>query len=408
MIAATEKSIQIIEEGHITSPKGFTAGGVHCGLRRTKLDFGWIHSAIPAAAAGVYTLNSFQAAPLKVTKNSLEKSKKLQTVVVNSANANACTGEQGYIDALEMQKLASEKMGVQTDHVAVSSTGLIGVPLPMDRIRSGINLLGNEASTSPEHFEKAILTTDTVTKHFAVQVEIQGKMITIGGAAKGSGMIQPNMATMLSFITTDAQVEQESLQNALKAATDNSFNMISVDGDCSTNDMVLVLANGMQGNEPLHESHPEWKVFFEAFQTVCQGLAKLIAKDGEGASKLIEVNVIGASTEIAARQVAKAVISSNLVKTAIYGADPNWGRIVCAVGYSEQPIDVEKIGVSLGEIEVVKNGLPLDFNEEEGKGYLDNETVKLIVDLNNGNYEATAWGCDLTYDYIKINASYRT
>ncbi|OZU87846.1 bifunctional ornithine acetyltransferase/N-acetylglutamate synthase [Virgibacillus indicus] len=408
MITATEKSIQIIEEGHITSPKGFTAGGVHCGLRKTKLDFGWLHSEIPAAAAGVYTLNSFQAAPLKVTKNSLEKSKKLQTIVVNSANANACTGKQGYSDALEMQKLTAEQMGVETDHVAVSSTGLIGVPLPMDKIRSGIGMLGKEADTSPENFEKAILTTDTVTKHLAAQVEIDGKMITIGGAAKGSGMIHPNMATMLSFITTDAAVEQKSLQSALKSATDNTFNMITVDGDCSTNDMVLVMANGMQKNKPLNESHPEWDKFFEAFQFVCQGLAKLIAKDGEGATKLIEVNVTGAPSEIAARQVAKAIISSNLVKTAIYGADPNWGRIVCAVGYSEQPIDADKVGISLGDIAVVKDGLPLDFDEGEGKLYLQNENVKLIVNLNIGEYEATAWGCDLTYDYVKINASYRT
>ncbi|MFC4024591.1 bifunctional ornithine acetyltransferase/N-acetylglutamate synthase [Oceanobacillus longus] len=406
MAIMTESTIQVLKDGHVTSPKGFTAGGIHCGLRKEKLDFGWIHSENPAAAAGVYTLNTFQAAPLKVTKNSIEQEKHIQTIIVNSANANSCTGEQGYSDALTMQQWAAEKMDVSTDHVAVASTGLIGVPLPMDKIKKGIDLMGSETST--EDFEHAILTTDTVTKHTAIQLEIDNKTITIGGAAKGSGMIHPNMATMLSFITTDAAVDPDSLQHALREVTNKSFNMITVDGDSSTNDMVLVLANGQQNNNLLNESHPEWATFIQALQLISEELAKMIARDGEGATKLIEVNVKGAPTEESAGQVAKAVISSNLVKTAVYGSDPNWGRIVCAVGYSEQPLDPEKIGVSLGDIEVVKDGLPLEFDEGEGKSYLENKTVKLGIDLQNGSCEATAWGCDLTYDYVKINASYRT
>ncbi|MEC5423774.1 bifunctional glutamate N-acetyltransferase/amino-acid acetyltransferase ArgJ [Virgibacillus sp. C22-A2] len=408
MVATKEENIQIIKNGHVTSPQGFSAGGLHCAIRKTRLDFGWIHSDNPATAAAVYTLNAFQAAPLKITKDSIEKEKLIQTVVVNSGVANSCTGEQGNLDALEMQKLTAEKMGVDTNHVAVSSTGVIGVPLPMEKIRTAIHSMNDKDNVSAENFEEAILTTDTMTKHIAVQIEIDGKTITIGGAAKGSGMIHPNMATMLSFITTDAAVEQKSLQQALGDITNKSFNMITVDGDCSTNDMVLVMANGKQNNTQLSETHPQWPLFLQAFQLVSEELAKQIAKDGEGATKLIEVNVKGAPSDEAARQVAKAVISSNLVKTAVYGADPNWGRIVCAVGYSEQPIDPDKVCVAIGDIHVVKDGLPLEFVEAEAKQHLENETVVLNVDLQNGLHEATAWGCDLTYDYIKINASYRT
>ena len=353
MPVMTDNKIHILKKGHVTSPKGFTAGGIHCGLRKTKLDFGWIHSETPAAAAGVYTLNTFQAAPVKVTKESIEKDNLLQTIVVNSANANSCTGEQGYLDALTMQKMTADKIGVDQSHVAVVSTGVIGVPLPMEKILYGINSIDNQKASAVD-FEHAILTTDTATKHIAVQLEIDNQTITIGGAAKGSGMIHPNMATMLSFITTDAKVEAKSLQLALRDVTDKSFNMITVDGDCSTNDMVLVMANGQQNNALLNESHSDWHLFKEALQFVSQELAKMIARDGEGATKLIEVHVKGAPTEIVAAQVAKAVISSNLVKTAIYGADPNWGRIICAIGYSKQPLDPESVCISLGDIEVVK------------------------------------------------------
>ncbi|UJL47507.1 bifunctional glutamate N-acetyltransferase/amino-acid acetyltransferase ArgJ [Virgibacillus sp. NKC19-16] len=408
MVAVTEKGIHIVNNGHVTSPQGFSAGGMHAGFRKTKLDFGWIHSDTPATAAGVYTLNAFQAAPLKVTKESIEKENLIQTVVVNSGVANSCTGKQGIQDALETQALAAEKMGVAVDHVAVSSTGLIGVPLPMEKIHTGIEAMDDSNHASPDNFENAILTTDTVTKHIAVEVEIDGKTITIGGAAKGSGMIDPNMATMLSFITTDAAVDHDSLQKALSDTTNKSFNMITIDGDSSTNDTVLVLANGQQNNKVLNESHPQWASFLQAFQYVCEGLAKQIARDGEGATKLIEVNVGSAPSDNVASQVAKAVISSNLVKAAVYGTDPNWGRIVTAVGYSEQPIDPDKVSVSLGDIAVVKEGLPVYFDETYAKQYLENETVELNVDLGNGSHVSTAWGCDLTYDYVKINASYRT
>ncbi|RLL44949.1 bifunctional ornithine acetyltransferase/N-acetylglutamate synthase [Oceanobacillus piezotolerans] len=408
MITTKKEKVKIKSDGHVTSPKGYKAGGVHCGIRKKRLDFGWIHSEVPATAAGVYTLNTFQAAPLKVTKESLEKEMKIQSVIVNSGNANSCTGEQGLKDALEMQKLAAEKFAVQKDYVAVASTGIIGVPLEMEKIKKGIAAINDGLNEDPVNFEEAILTTDTVTKQVAVELEIDGKLITIGGAAKGSGMIHPNMATMLAFITTDAAVEAESLQSALRQTTNQSFNMITVDGDSSTNDMVLLMANGKQDNIPLHEAHPEWNVFLEGLQIVSEHLAKQIARDGEGATKLLEVTVKGAPTDIAARQVAKAVISSNLVKTAVYGADPNWGRIVCAVGYSEQPIDPDKVSVAIGDIAVVKNGLALPFNEDDAKQYMQNEYVQLTVELNNGLHEATAWGCDLTYDYVRINASYRT
>lgn len=402
------KTFNVLKNGNVTTPKGFEAGGVHVGIRRKKLDFGWIHSEVPATAAGVYTLNAFQAAPLKVTKDSLAKSGKIQTIVVNSGNANAVTGVQGYQNALETQALAAEKRGVAKDLVAVASTGLIGVQLSMEKIHKGIQAMDLEENQGAERFEQAILTTDTVTKHAAVQLEIDGKTVTIAGAAKGSGMIAPNMATMLSFITTDAKVEQKSLEKALRQVTDQSFNMITVDGDCSTNDMVLVLANGMQENETLDENQPDWFVFVNGLQYVCQELAKQIARDGEGATKLIEVQVKGAASDKAAGEIAKAIISSNLVKAAVYGSDPNWGRIICAVGYSGEPLDVDKVTISLGDIKVVEKGMPLEFDEEAGTIYLEQDTVTIHVDLNSGEGEATAWGCDLTYEYVKINASYRT
>lgn len=402
-----DKQINILTDGHVTSPKGFTAGGLWCGLRRKKLDLGWIYSEYPATTAGVYTLNTFQAAPVIVTKDVVNKNHLIQAVIVNSANANACTGKQGYLDAKEMQKLTAQQMDIAEELVAVSSTGVIGVPLPMEKICSGIQSINLEEA-KVENFEQAILTTDTVTKHVAVELEIDGKTITIGGAAKGSGMIHPNMATMLGFITTDAVVAPDSLQHALREVTNQSFNMITVDGDSSTNDMVLVLANGAQENNILNENHPQWNVFLHALEIISKELSKKIARDGEGATKLIEVNVTGAPSKIAANQVAKAVISSNLVKSAIYGADPNWGRIVCAVGYSEQPVNPDNVSVSLGDIKVVENGLPADFSEEEGTKYLQQDTVNIFIDLKDGEHEATAWGCDLTYDYVKINASYRT
>ncbi|MFD2630224.1 bifunctional glutamate N-acetyltransferase/amino-acid acetyltransferase ArgJ [Oceanobacillus kapialis] len=408
MVTVQTEAIELLKEGHVTTPKGFTAGGIHCGIRKKRRDFGWIYSETPAVAAGVYTMNAFQAAPLKVTKRAIAESNQLQAIIVNAGVANACTGQQGDIDAEEMQQNAASILNIPASYVGVASTGVIGTPLPMDKINTAIQEISITNESAPHHFADAILTTDTVTKQVAVQIEIDGKTITIGGAAKGSGMIHPNMATMLGFITTDAAVEADSLQLALKQTTDKTFNMITVDGDCSTNDMVIVMANGMQENKVLNVSHPQWRLFVDALNMVSEELAKMIARDGEGATKLIEVNVKGAPSQETASQVAKAVISSNLVKTAIYGADPNWGRIVCAVGYSEQPIDPNKVCVAIGEISVVKDGVPVAFNELDGKHYLQQKDITIQVNLQDGPYNATAWGCDLTYDYVKINASYRT
>lgn len=400
-------SYKILNDGDLTSPKGYKASGVHCGLKRKKLDFGWIFSDVPAVAAGVYTTNLFQAPPLKVTQESLAVEQKLQGIVINSGNANACTGELGMANAYDMRKTFSEKMNIADHFVGVVSTGVIGQQLPMDKIYQGIEQVSKDVSNA-EAFQTAILTTDTRTKHVAVTIKIDGKDVTIGGAAKGSGMIHPNMATMLGFVTTDANIEQADLYQALKGTTNQTFNMITVDGDTSTNDMVLVLANGLAENEKLTTNHSEWEVFLEAFNYVCETLAKKIARDGEGATKLIEVQVTGAKDEAMAKVVSKSIVGSNLVKTAVFGSDPNWGRIICSIGYSGEPINVNEVTVSLGEIPVVKKGLPCTFSEEEAFDYLNQETIHIYVDLGEGEAHATAWGCDLTYDYVQINASYRT
>lgn len=404
----TSNEILILEDESVTLPKGFKAGGMHCGLKKRKLDLGYIVSETPAVTAGVYTTNIFQAAPLLVTQESIAKEKKTQAILVNSGNANACTGEQGLKDAFEMQKEFASELGIQDHLVAVTSTGVIGELLPMDRIKSGIKQLLKGEYEAEANFKQAILTTDTCVKQMAVQVQIDGKTVSIGGAAKGSGMIHPNMATMLGFVTTDASIAYDDLLFALKDVTNQTFNMITVDGDTSTNDMVLVMANGMAGNNELNQDHPDWDTFKKGLKIVCESLAKSIAKDGEGATKLVEVQVNGAYSMDAARAVGKAVISSNLVKTAIYGTDPNWGRIVSAIGYSGVPVEPNAVKVSIGPFTVFENGIPAVFVEEEVKEYLELETVKIVVELNQGNESAAAWGCDLTYDYVKINASYRT
>lgn len=404
---ATEQ-IKIVSEGNVTSPKGFSAGGLHCGIRKSKLDLGWVYSDVPAQAAGVYTTNSFQAAPLKVTQESIAEENKIQAILVNSGVANACTGEQGLQDAYDMRKSFAETMNVPEHYAAVASTGVIGEMLPMEKIQNGISQIHAEENQAASRFESAILTTDTREKGVAVQFEIDGKLITIGGAAKGSGMIHPNMATMLSFVTTDAAIEHEALSTALKEITNKSFNMITVDGDTSTNDMVLVLANGKAENQALTPQHAEWNVFVEGLGIICELLAKEIARDGEGASKLVEVQVEGASSDDAARAISKSIISSNLVKTAIHGADANWGRIITAIGYSGQQLDPNKVNIALGPISVVENGVPHAFDEEKAKEYLLQDTVVIHAILGDGEGNATAWGCDLSYEYVRINASYRT
>ncbi|MFF2448534.1 bifunctional glutamate N-acetyltransferase/amino-acid acetyltransferase ArgJ [Neobacillus sp. NPDC058068] len=408
MQAITTNEIIVFEKESVTLPKGYKAGGMHCGIKRKRLDLGYIVSDVPAAVAGVYTTNLFQAAPLLVTQESIATENKIQAILVNSGNANACTGEQGLADAMTMQKEFANELGIQDHLVAVTSTGVIGELLPVGNITNGIKQILQKEYKNEENFKKAILTTDTCTKEIAVQFTIDGKTVSIGGAAKGSGMIHPNMATMLGFVTTDANIAHEDLLSALREVTNTTFNMITVDGDTSTNDMVLVMANGLAENNQLTKDHPEWDVFNQGLQIVCESLAKKIARDGEGATKLVEVQVNGAFSTNAARAVGKSIISSNLVKTAIYGTDPNWGRIVTAIGYSGVPVEPTAIKVSIGPFTVFENGLPSQFIEEEVKEYLESENVKLLVDLNQGNFSATAWGCDLTYDYVKINASYRT
>lgn len=406
MIELNEKSIVKID-GDVSSPKGFEAKGIHIGLRYSKKDLGLIISEVPAASAAVYTQSHFQAAPLQVTQKSLKKTGKLKGVIVNSAIANACTGEQGLKDAYDMLAACADMLGTEPDYIAVSSTGVIGECLDMDKIKTGIAQL-KEAKAGNGHFEEAILTTDTVIKNTTYSLTIDGKEILISGAAKGSGMIHPNMATMLGFVTTDANVEQEALQNALRDITDVTFNQITVDGETSTNDMVLVMANGMAENQALNEEHPEWPLFKEGLKLACEDLAKEIARDGEGATKLIEAKVVGAKNNLEAGIIAKKIVGSSLVKTAVYGTDANWGRIIGAIGHSAASVTPEEVEVYLGGQCLFKHNEPQSFSEEEAKAYLEQDEITIFIQMNEGNGEAAAWGCDLTYDYVKINASYRT
>ncbi len=407
--AKETSAITKIETGSVVTPKGFLADGVHAGLRYSRNDLGVIYSEVPANCAAVYTQSHFQAAPLKVTQESVAKEGLLQAIIVNSANANACTGEQGLKDAYEMRERTASLFNIKPNYVAVASTGVIGEFLKMDKIRAGIELLNPEGTDeAAEAFQTAILTTDLVMKNSCYQVQIDGKTVTIGGAAKGSGMIHPNMATMLSFVTTDANIDSASLQALLSETTDKTYNQITVDGDTSTNDMVLVLANGQAENEQLTEQHPGWNDFKAAFRLVSEELAKQIAKDGEGATKLIEVEVTGAKTKQEANIVAKKIVGSSLVKTAVYGADVNWGRIICAVGYSEAQVEPDKIDIYLEDICLFTNNRPQSFSEEIASTYLKQDQVKITVNLGVGEEQGKAWGCDLTYDYVKINASYRT
>lgn len=402
-------SVELIESGNILAPKGFLTGGVHAGLRYKKLDIGAIYSEIPANCAAVYTTNKFQAAPLKVTKESISTEGKIQAVVVNSACANACTGSRGLEDAYKMRTIAAGAFHVKEHNVAVASTGVIGEYLQMDKIKSGIQsiILGNERRHAKE-FQTAILTTDTLMKSSGYRAIIDGKIVHVGGAAKGSGMIHPNMATMLGFLTTDANISSEHLQTALKEVIEITFNQITVDGDTSTNDMVLILANGLAGNEPLTPEHLGWPVFIELLRANCENLAKQIARDGEGATKLIEVSVVGAATDEEARAIGKQIVGSSLVKSAIFGADANWGRIIGAIGQAKAKVNPHTVDIMLGPILLLKNSNPVPYSEVLAKSYLEEDTIRILVNLNIGSGKGMAWGCDLSYDYVKINASYRT
>lgn len=400
----------VVPDGSVTSPKGFRAGGLHCGLKKTtRFDLGAIVCDVPAAAAGVYTLNAFQAAPLKVTQESVAVEGKLQAMLVNSGNANACTGKQGEDDARTMRAELAKGLGLAEHLVGVTSTGVIGELLPMGKVSAGIEQLPSRLKADGgDDFCQAILTTDLVKKMICVRVNIGGETIHIAGAAKGSGMIHPNMATMLGFLTTDADIESADLQRLLNESTDSTFNMITVDGDTSTNDMVIAMASGLGGGGKLNPQHPDWPAFAAGFRHVGEYLAKMIARDGEGATKLIEVNVVGADSEAAARAIAKTVIGSSLVKSACFGADANWGRIIAAVGRAGQPVNTETVDIRLGDISVLEQSRPVKFDEERAAEYLKGELVEIYVNLNMGNGRATAWGCDLTYEYVRINAAYRT
>ncbi|ANB56201.1 glutamate N-acetyltransferase/amino-acid acetyltransferase [Anoxybacillus sp. B7M1] len=409
MVTKQEHEIYCVANGTVVTPKGFKAAGVHAGLRYIKKDLGVIVCDVPASCAAVYTQSHFQAAPLKVTQESIAVEQKLQAIVVNSACANACTGEQGLKDAYEMRELCALQFGLPSHYVAVASTGVIGEFLPMEKIREGIKKLQPSVTEESAHaFQTAILTTDTVMKQACYQTTIEGKTVTIGGAAKGSGMIHPNMATMLAFITTDANISSSVLQEALRSITDLSFNQITVDGDTSTNDMVVVMASGLAETTELTPRHPEWNKFYDALKKTCEDLAKQIAKDGEGATKLIEVRVSGAVTDDDAKRIAKQIVGSNLVKTAVYGADANWGRIIGAIGYADATVNPDCVDITLGDIVMLKASEPQPFSEEEATAYLQNHEIMIHVDLHLGNGTGVAWGCDLTYDYVKINASYRT
>ncbi|MBH0171134.1 bifunctional ornithine acetyltransferase/N-acetylglutamate synthase [Fictibacillus sp. 18YEL24] len=406
---ATKAAIQKITGLNIATPRGFYASGIHCGVKHKKLDLGLLYSITPANAAGVYTTNQVQAAPLKVTQNSISQEGKLQAIIVNSGNANACTGKKGMKDAEHMQRQTAEKLDIPSHYVGVASTGVIGEHLPMDKISTGIeNLVLDSELKGSIDFSQSILTTDTVSKNTAYTLKINNKIITIAGTAKGSGMIHPNMATMLGFITTDAAVQQDDLHDALSFAVERTFNCITVDGDTSTNDMVLMLANGMGENEELNKDHPEWQLFLDALVLVCEDLGKLIAKDGEGASKLIEVHVNGAASDKDARIIAKTVVGSPLVKTAVFGCDANWGRILAAAGYSGVSFNPDTVKIQIGEHEVVVDGEPVLFSEEKIRIYLKSHEIHISVELSEGLGSGRAWGCDLTYDYVQINASYRT
>ncbi|MFB5189157.1 bifunctional glutamate N-acetyltransferase/amino-acid acetyltransferase ArgJ [Alicyclobacillus fastidiosus] len=403
-------TLQQIPDGGVTSPNGFHAGTAQAGIKDgllEKKDVALLYSEVPAAVAAVYTTNLVKAAPLVVTKESLATGR-CQAVVVNSGNANACTGTQGAADAAEMQALAAESLGVAKDLVAVASTGVIGVTLPMDRVKKGILTAAETLTATGSDFAEAIMTTDLVKKQAAVTIDIGGTVVTVGGVAKGSGMIHPNMATMLAFITTDAAVEQSALQQALCEITSRTFNRITVDGDTSTNDMALLLANGLAGNDPLREHHPDWPVFVQAVESVALHLAKTMARDGEGATRLIEVTVTGALHEADAEKAAKAVVGSSLVKTAVFGADANWGRVMMALGRSGAQVDATKVDIWIGGVQVAERGLGLPFDEMAAKRELEQDPVVIRANLNIGEGAVTAYGCDLTYEYVKINGSYRT
>ena len=404
-----------IIQGGVTAAKGFKAAGMNAGIKnKTKKDMAMIFSEKPCVTAGTFTTNKVFAAPVKWDKNIVYNSEYSQAVVINSGVANACTGEEGDNACLREAQAVSKALGIPENSVLVASTGVIGMQLPMDTMVAGINALPSMLADTQEagtQAAEAIMTTDTRSKQVAVTVDIKGKKVTVGGMCKGAGMIHPNMATMLCFITSDANIEKSALQKMTSAIVDDSFNMISVDGDTSTNDTVLVMANGMAENECIKENTPEYDEYFKALSYILTELSKMIAGDGEGCTCLFEVKVINAKERQQARTLAKSIVTSSLTKAAIFGHDANWGRIVCAMGQSGVKFDPYRVDIEIasvaGHLEIVKHGVTTDYDEKEASHILSEKQIKLKAHMNMGDEMATAWGCDLTYDYIKINADYR-
>lgn len=403
-------------DGGVTAPKGFLAASTAAGIKyKDRSDMAMIYSTVPCKAAGTFTTNVVKAAPVLYDKKIVTESKSVQAVVVNAGIANACTGAEGFGYCEDTAKKAATELNIAEDAVLVASTGVIGMQLPIQKLESGIEVMAKELSDTREAAHQAacaIMTTDTISKEVAVTFEAGGKTVTVGGMCKGSGMIHPNMCTMLGFVMTDAAISKELLQEALSADVCDTYNMISVDGDTSTNDTVLLLANGMAENPKITEKNEDYRKFCEALNYVNTEIAKMMAGDGEGATALFEVKVIGAKSKEEAKILSKSVVCSSLTKAAIYGHDANWGRILCALGYSGVEFDPEKVDLvfesAAGSIQIIKNGIAVDYSEEEATRILSEPAVTAIANMNQGNAEATAWGCDLTYDYVKINADYRS
>ena len=400
-------------EGGVTAAQGFVAGGIHCGVRKNKSkpDLAMIYSEAPCAAAAVYTQNLVKGAPILVTQKNIADGA-AKAVICNSGNANTCNAD-GVEKAQAMCDLAAQALGIEPQDVVVASTGVIGQVLPIEPIQAGIPELVKALSADGSHAAAtAIMTTDTIAKEAAAEVEIGGKTVKVGGISKGSGMIHPNMATMLCFVTTDCAISPAMLDKAIHQVTEKTFNMISVDGDTSTNDTFAILANGAAGNPEITAPGPDYDAFAEALEAVCRQLSKLMAGDGEGATKLLVCRVDGAMDLSMARTVSKSVICSTLFKAAMFGADANWGRVLCAIGYSGAAVDVNKIDVSFrsakGQVDVCQNGAGIPFSEEEASQVLSEHEIEILVHLHLGEASAEAYGCDLTYDYVKINGDYRT
>ena len=397
-------------DGGITAVPGIQAAGIHAGIKKTKLkDLALIVTDVPATAAGVFTKNSVTAAPILVCRQNLSDST-AQAIIINSGNANACTGELGMTNAQRMVSTTAELLGIDQNLVLVSSTGVIGQQLPMDKIENGVHLAADALSTDGgDNAAEAIMTTDTHPKSAAVEIEIDGKTVRIGGIAKGSGMIAPNMATMLSYLTTDVNINSQTLQAALTRVVDNTYNLLTVDTDRSTNDTVIILATSSAANSKIVEANGEdFEAFCEGLQFVCTELVKMLARDGEGATKLVEVVVKHAKNHSDAEKAARAVAESPLVKTAVFANDANWGRIMMAIGKSGAEFDPYQVDVLLGDYLLVKNGMDAGYDEEKATQLFDNDPVRITIDLRAGDAEITMWTCDYSYDYIRINADYRT